>query len=121
MSNPEPAKLDPHPRPHSRGIQQSSFWRVRNAFVADRTVLHVPLPKFRAVHTIRAFSGGYNLEVFVDDQVAVTTNHFPTFEQSVCVGVAVGGGTIGSLAVYGLLPAPVTGVLVPAMGVRLIY
>jgi len=45
-------------------------------------------------------------------QVAITTNLFPTLEESVCVGVAAGagGGTITSLDVYGLSPAPVTGV-----------
>jgi len=86
----------------------SYFWDM--AFVANRTVLHAPLPK-GPTHTIRAFLDGYNLEVFADDRVAITTNLFPTLEQSVCVGVAAGsgGGRIGSLDVYGLVPAPVTG------------
>lgn len=88
----------------------SFFWD--NAFVSNRTVLHAPLPKGRRVHTIRAFLDGYNLEVFADDRVAITTNLFPTLNASVCVGAVVGsgGGMIGSLDVYGLSPAPITGV-----------
>ena len=83
------------------------FWN--NAAVANRTVLHAPLPTDDS-HTIRAFLDGYNLEVFADDRVAITTNLFPTLEDSVCVGVEVGAGKIGSLDIYGLSAAPITGV-----------
>ena len=73
-------------------------------------MLHAPLPPGDS-HTIHAFLDGYNLEVFADERVAITTNLFPTLAASVCVGVeaGAGGGTIGSLDIYGLMASPITG------------
>ena len=67
-------------------------------------------------HVIHAFVDGYNLEVFADERVAITTNLFPTLRESVCVGVDVSaaGATIASLDAWELAPAPITGVPAPA-------
>ena len=58
------------------------------------------------MHVIHAFLDGYNLEVFADERVAITTNLFPTLRESVCVGVDVSaaGATIASLDAWALAP-----------------
>jgi sucrose-6-phosphate hydrolase SacC (GH32 family) len=84
------------------------FWDM--AAVANHTILHAPLPPGKN-HTVRAFLDGYNLEVFCDDRVAISTNLFPTLTESTCVGVeTVGGGSVGGLEVWALGPAPITGI-----------
>ena len=84
------------------------FWDM--AAVANHTILHAPLPEGRN-HTIRAFLDGYNLEVFCDERVAISTNLFPTLPESTCVGVETsGGGSVGGLEVWALGPAPITGI-----------
>jgi len=84
------------------------FWDM--AAVANHTILHAPLPEGRN-HTIRAFLDGYNLEVFCDERVAISTNLFPTLSESTCVGVeTAGGGSVSGLEVWALGPAPITGI-----------
>lgn len=65
------------------------------------------------------FLDGYNLEVFADERVAITTNLFPSLPESVCVGTDFGVRGVGaaeskahiaSLDVWALSAAPITGV-----------
>ena len=59
---------------------------------------------------------GYNLEVFADERVAITTNLFPSLNDSTCVGtvhsaVSAGrGSVVRDLTIWALNPAPITGV-----------
>lgn len=60
---------------------------------------------------IHAFLDGYNLEVFADERVAITTNLFPTLRESSCVGVDVSadGAVITHLDAWELAAAPISG------------
>ena len=54
---------------------------------------------------------GYNLEVFADERVAITTNLFPILNDSTCVGIVPGvGGAVSDLDVWELNAAPISGV-----------
>ena len=98
------------------------FWN--NAAVSNHTVLYAPLAPLTTkttmtttaaavvTHTIHIFLDGCNLEVFANERVAITTNIFPTMLSATCVGAHVlptGGTSIGSIDVYRLADAPVTG------------
>ena len=85
------------------------FWN--NAAVSNLTILYAPLPK-RATHNIRVFLDGYNVEVFADERVAITTNVFPVLSDATCVGVDItsAAAEVSSLDVWTLNPAPITGV-----------
>ena len=80
------------------------------AAVSNHTILYAPLPT-RGTHNIRVFLDGYNLEVFADERVAITTNVFPVLLNATCVGVDVASAAaeVSRLDVWALNPAPVTG------------
>ena len=81
-----------------------------HAAVSNHTILYAPLPK-RAAHNIRVFLDGYNLEVFADERVAISTNVFPVLSNATCVGVDISSvaAEVSSLDVWALNPAPITG------------